>query len=265
MNVSPVAGSTGSAAKQNGAVEALQQLKAQLTNQLKKVNESTEDAKTKAAKIKQLNEEIAAVDAQIQQAVAGEKQKELQEAVTKAQEKAAEQQAEKEEASGVVISASLGKVMAIGRNMAEYQSLGRVRTQLLGEKRVAQGELELSAASGGSIEYQLDVIASNTSRLAKVEHEMGKAAGTIREGIEASVKAGTKEAEKARDNKEKAQEETTAGSAAGGEAEATGRAQGAAADAQAGGPALPADEADKKDGSDKKDNERKPKSIDVMV
>lgn len=261
MNIAPVAGSAGTSPKQSSVVEALKQLKADLTNQITKVKESSDDAKTKAEKIKQLNEQIAMVDAQIQQAMAGEKQKELRESMEKAQEKAAEQQAEKAKESGVVIAASLGKVIALQNNMAEYRSLGKVRTQLKGETRVAEGEMELSAASGGSIKYQLGVIAGNTSKLAKVENEMGKTAGEIRAGVEDSVKAGTKEAEKSRENNDdktdKQEDKTPADGAAGTEGKPQAGGTVTLAD-QAGGPG---DETGKKD----EERQHQPGSVDVVV
>lgn len=260
MNISPVTNGSGTSQK-SSIVDALKQMKAELTNQLKKVDESSEDAKTKAEKKKQLNEQIAMVDAQIQQAMASEKQKEMQEASEKAAEKAAEEQAEKEKETGVVVSASLNKVLSLRGNMAKYQTQGEVRERLKGEMRVAQSQIDHNF-TGGSVKYQLDIITGNSSKLAKVETEMGKTAGELREGVEESVKTGIKEAEKARENKGEKTAEQEKMADNGGQVASVEPppAEAAAEDSREDGLVAPAAE------KDKPGEERKqPKSVDVIV
>ena len=80
MNTSNVASSNtmvvSSKSKSNGLVGQLQKQKMQLTKQLEKVNAGTEDAKTKAERIKGINDKIADLDKQIQQAQIEEQEKE---------------------------------------------------------------------------------------------------------------------------------------------------------------------------------------------
>jgi hypothetical protein len=211
MNITAVSNQVAAGQKSNGAVEALQKLKTQLTNQMKEVNESKSDPKTKAEKVKQLTEQVAEVDAQIQQAMLVEKQKEAQEAQEKAAQKTEEEKAKEETdsgAEGVVLSTSLNKLIAISGRRADYQNQGKVRTKLKGEIAVADTEMKLSLRSGGSVKYQLSVINDNTGKLSKVEQDMGKVANEIKKGLAQSVKVGIKEAEARREGKKDEPEKT---------------------------------------------------------
>lgn len=181
----------------NSIVNALEKQKAEIVNQIEKVKGSKEDSKTKAEKIKQLNEQLAEIDKQIMQAKIDEKQKKLEEAQAKNAEKAELEKysKENEESNGVIISASLNKVLLANKNFSEYKNLHSVRLKLKTEMNTAQSEIE-HPHNGGSIKYQLGVVAKVGPKISNIEARMAEKGQEIHKNIEKSVKLGMQKAEK---------------------------------------------------------------------
>ena len=170
----------------NGAVEALEKVKMQLQDQLKQVNESKDDAKTKAEKIKAINEQLAQIDQQIQQAKLEAQQEKVQEAAAKnAAQAAKKQQTEESGDTGVVIAASLSQLVFASSKSTQLQSLNRVQNQLNGQINIAEMEIKQNAATGGSSTYQLNSIAENASQVAKTNQMIGSSIKSVQKATKA--------------------------------------------------------------------------------
>jgi len=193
MNVSALSNNTPKDSRSSSTVKSLEQLKSQLADQIQKEKASKADPKTKLDKIQRLTEQMAAIDAQIQQAVLADKEQDVQ----NAQEKAAEQEQEKNEKNGtegVVVAASLSTMIALQNHMTSYHKLSGVRTRIKGEMATAASEIENSLA-GSSTASQMKTIAVDGGALGNVEGHMARTLGEIGEGIKVAVHTGIKQAE----------------------------------------------------------------------
>lgn len=193
--------------QENSAVNALEKQKMQLSQQIEAVKNSKEDSKTKAAKIKDLTAQMTELDKEIMQAKMQAKEQELQEAQEKNAEKLASSTSnnaqDDEYKEGVIVSASLNKILTANQNFAEYKNLHNLDTKLKGETNVAQMEIKLSAGrAGGSVKYQTDLVAENESKSSGIEMSMGKKLQASQKDIKASARLGIKAAENSRKNDE---------------------------------------------------------------
>lgn len=210
MTISKVATSSslGTTNKSNSAVEALEKQKAELSKQIAEVKASKQDSKTKAEKIKNLTTQIADIDQQIIQANLDAKQREIKEAQEKAAEKAEIKKYEREtdeNNQGVILSPSLNKLLAASKNSSELKTMDNARRKLNAETSIAQTQIKY--AVHGSIQYQLDVIISTSSKLSKLESDMALKMEKVQKDLKSSVKLGIKEAENTRKNKDEIKED----------------------------------------------------------
>lgn len=204
MNISNVSSSNTvvTNSKPHSVVGELQKQKMELTKQIEKVKEGTGDSKTKAERIKILNEQIEELNKQIQEAQIEEQKKEVEKNKQKNAEKAEQEKcknADTTEQEGVVLSASLNNLLVAHKEQSTLKELSKVRTKILGEMHVAGAE---SKRINGEAIWQNTVISSGGDKLSQVEGKMAKMIGTMQRHIEQSVKTGTIEAEKERANKQ---------------------------------------------------------------
>lgn len=205
MNTSNVASSSTMvvSSKSNGRVAELQKQRMQLTKQIEKTNASTGDAKTKAETVKGINDKIAELDKQIQQAQIEEQQKMREKIQQKNAEKTEQQQynnADESEKNGVLLSASLNDLLAAKSNHKQVNTMSQIRTKLQGEINVAEGQVK-HGVGGSSIKSQTDVISKDGDALSGLDGKIGKKIREVKKHIDQSLKTGIAEAEKAQENK----------------------------------------------------------------
>jgi len=186
MNISKTTSSSTMIVKSkpHSIVDSLQKQKKELSKQLEKVNGSKEDSKTKAAKIKELNEQIEELNRQIQQAQVAEKQKELE----KIQEKNAEQAAQAKNTNaddtqqeGAVLAASLNKLLVAKNGHSELKGLNRDKKKLQLEIDIAQSVIKNSS---GDVSTQLSLISKNKGYISQIEDKIGQKIGEVQKDID---------------------------------------------------------------------------------
>ncbi|WP_371363236.1 hypothetical protein SRRS_41780 [Sporomusa rhizae] len=207
MNISKASASTNMAVsgKCDSLVASLQKQKEHVQKQIETVRASEQDPKTKTKTIAELNAQIAEIDQQIMKAQTDARKREMEEAQEKAAAKEAMKKSEQEkedENQGVILSSSLNKLLSVNKCSSEFNSLHAVRNKLIGEKNVAQAEINIGHR-GGSTKYQSDVVSSTDGKLAKIARDMGEKADEIQRDLKNSVKTGIHDAEKSRENKNK--------------------------------------------------------------
>lgn len=207
MNISKTSTSTNMTVSGNcdSLVASLQKQKEHVQKQIETVRASEQDPKTKTKTIAELNAQIVEIDQQIVKAQTDARKKEIEEAQEKAAAKEAIKKSEQEkedENQGVILSPSLNKLLSVNKCSSEFNSLHAVRNKLIGEKNVAQAEINIGHR-GGSTKYQSDVVSSIDGKLTKIARDMGEKADEIQRDLKKSVKAGIQDAEKSRENKNK--------------------------------------------------------------
>lgn len=199
-------GSANTTRQHNSVVDSLERRKTELQNDLKEVNASKLDSKTKAAKVKEINEQIAAIEQQIQQAKVQEQQEKMQEAMAKSAEKEAEKQKEQgQDSGGVVLAASLSQMVYASGQNSNLKTLSQVRTKLKGEINVANSQMK-NSATGASNTYQMAAISDASGQIAQVEQKMATAVKNTLKMQRAVQKGQEKAAEKAGSDVTKTQE-----------------------------------------------------------
>lgn len=206
MNISKVAPSSNMVSSSNSSsvLGGLEKQKMELSKQIEKVQEGTGDSKNKAETIKGINDQIVELDKQIQQAKIDEQQKEMEKNRQKNAEKAVQEKYDKaddSEKEGVVLSASLNNLLVANHSNNQVKEMGIVKTKLQGEINIAQGQIK-HASSGGSTQYQMDVVSKKGNTLSELEGKIGKKMAQVNKDIDQSVKTGIDEAEGERINKQ---------------------------------------------------------------
>ena len=210
MSIAKVAASSNisTTTHSNSAVNALEKQKMQLSKQIEAVKNSKEDSKIKEEKIKELTEQMTELDKEILQAKIEEKDQELQAAQEKNAEKAAtstDAGQDDEYKDGVIVSASLNKLVAANYNFSEYKQLHSLNEKIKGENRVAQSEMKQSnSRAGGSVKYQMNLIANNDAQINGIEYSMGKKVKALQKDIKQAIKLNVISAQKSRNSDETA-------------------------------------------------------------
>ena len=115
--------------------------------------------------------------------------------------------ADENEKSGVLLSASLNDLLAAKSTHRQVNVMVNIRTKLQGEINVAEGQVK-HGVSGSSSKSQMDVISKNGNALSGIDSKIGEKMGEVKKHIDRSLKTGIAEAEKAQKNKlDKATEE----------------------------------------------------------
>lgn len=205
MNISKTAPSNTMVVKStpHSIVGELQKQKMELGKQIEKVKEGTGDNKTKAERIKVINDQIEELNKQMQQVQIEEQQKELEKSQQKNAEKAEQEKYDKADATekeGVVLSASLNFLLSAKNGHSELKEMSRVRTKLIGEMHVAESKIKNS--KGGDVRYSMGVVSKNEEKISQIKDKMAKDVGGIQKDIDKSVKVGINEAEKERAKKQ---------------------------------------------------------------
>ncbi|MDF2572581.1 MAG: hypothetical protein K0R55_4185 [Sporomusa sp.] len=207
MNISSISASNNLTpnTKTSSIVNSLQKQKMDLSKQLEEVKASDKDSKSKAEMINQITAQIAELDQQIVQARIEERQKEMEAAQEKRAEREALKKYENEEdqqtKAGVVLSASLGKLLSANNGCSEYVKMHEVYGRLKGEMNTAQSEIK-NSHNGGSIKYQMSVVEKKSTRISALAANIAEKVDEIQKDIDLSVKVGKKEAEKVREHDE---------------------------------------------------------------
>lgn len=153
-------------------IQLLENQKQKLQENIEKIKEGKSDVKTKNERIKELQEQITQIDAQIQQSKAEKVKNKMEPKKNENKEEEQEKRKKEElEEKGVIYTPSMDHLIKASNTYSSCYDLSKVKTQIIGEIRVAQSEAN-SAKSPS--EYQADRLPGLNSKLIAVEERITK-------------------------------------------------------------------------------------------
>lgn len=170
--------------KPHSIVDGLQKQKNQLSKQLEKITAGKDDSKTKAEKIKGINEQIEELDRQIQQAQIAEKQKELEkikEKNEKETKQAKNENSDDTQQEDAILAASLNKLLVAKNSHSQLKGLNRDKNKLQLQINVAQSVIKNSS---GDVSTQISLIAKNKDYISQIENKIGQKIGEIQKDLD---------------------------------------------------------------------------------
>lgn len=184
MGISPVSSNSNSfyaPADENNAIKILEKQKMQLQDQIRKVNQSKMEDKTKQEKIKSLREQIQQIDMEISQ----KRSEKLNQTLNSDQKKTSGQTNDSSDDSG----ASTGLSQLIQADVAYSQAhvINSTKNSLNGKGNVLKIEIKLDEGRGKSTERKKDELHKIESRMRDLTGKAGnKLKETQKEVTEAS-------------------------------------------------------------------------------
>lgn len=146
-------------------IQMLEKQKMQLQNQIQKVKEGKMDAKLKQQKIEEITEQITQIDTQIRQ----EQMKKIKHEENKSEsQNSTNNQEDETQSQNTGGGISSGYMVSAVTGYSELKTLGKVRTALKGELRIATSSGENTEAGAGIQE-----------KISKVEQDMQKKTNKI--------------------------------------------------------------------------------------
>ncbi|SKC79340.1 coiled-coil domain-containing protein [Maledivibacter halophilus] len=194
----------GALFSQNKMIQAFENQKGRLQEQIEKIKESESDPKIKQERISELKKQIEEIDVQIQQTKLEsmtKKKEDLKKAAKNKESKLDENNSKDENNNNGIDSSKFQSLTEIDTTYSEMKNLSKVRTDLKGKARVAASEIALDASRGQDVSRKIKEFGKMDGRIKAVEKSIMKKGYEIQEEIES-----TNDNENTKEKVEKSQE-----------------------------------------------------------
>lgn len=185
-------------ASKDRRIQALENQKSKLVEQIGKIKESDCDYKLKQERITEIKKQIQEIDSQIRQAKLESitKKDELKETTEKQENKIDERKKKDNKNKGGVDSSRVEHLTKIDNIYSEIKGFSKLRTYLKGEARVKNAEIGADSSRGANVSDKIEELVEIEGRIEKIEKNMGKYGNEIQEEIKRSSEEENNTAEK---------------------------------------------------------------------
>lgn len=166
---------TGFSQQQNSAIASLQKFKESLQHQIKLIQDSKDDPKTKQEKIKEIQAQIQQIDQEIAQLQAEEKRKQTEQMAAKANSSANNNN---ENSKSFVLSSQLTDLLSSNGAMSGIKTLANIKKNFENQKNTAATEMKNSVGLTSNT-TQINTIVDATGRITGLTADLGRKMGEV--------------------------------------------------------------------------------------